>query len=84
MTPEKLIERAKTYVVIDNNGVAVNLGYEIERLRSALIDIANPMAMFKRQADTAGAKLTSLAFFIGNNPEFLKKLAKEALEPQDG
>ncbi|MEL6467114.1 MAG: hypothetical protein AAFQ58_19300 [Pseudomonadota bacterium] len=36
MTPEELIERAKTYVVVGTDGTEVNLGEEIERLRDAL------------------------------------------------
>lgn len=38
MTPDKLVERAKTYVVVGNDGTQINLGCEIERLRKMLTD----------------------------------------------
>ena len=53
---------------------------EIERLREALVIIANPLADFKRQAEKDGDHLSPLAISIANDPEYLKEVARTALK----
>lgn len=59
---------------------------ERERLREALEDIAHPVAAIQRKADEQGARLNGLAFAVANDPEYLKGIARAALngESADG
>lgn len=53
---------------------------EIERLRGALGDILNPLGKLKREADASGAVLNGMAYSIANDPGFMQRIAREALQ----
>ena len=71
MTPEKLIERAKTYVVVGPDGAEVNLGEEIECLRAALQQIVD-----------LGGAYGSRAWM--HEADRIARAALESGEPNDG
>ena len=47
--------------------------------REALEDIADPIQAMQRYAESQGAKLSGMAYQIANDPEQLKRTARQAL-----
>lgn len=52
---------------------------EIERLRQALQDVADPLGRIKRQADANGDRLSDLAYQIANSVGYIQSIARDAL-----
>lgn len=83
------IERAEQY------GVTLLIGAierqkrsqlaEIERLREALIEIAEPVSFMRKRAEADGHKLNGrMAVSLSDDANFLKSIAREALGESRG
>jgi hypothetical protein len=57
---------------------------EVARLRQALQDIVDPLGKLKRDAEAQGAKLSGMAYQIGNSQSYIQGIAKDALRPRIG
>ena len=56
---------------------------EAERMREALVEIANPIAKMQEQAEAEGARLDGMmAQAIANDPNHLKSIARAAIDGQ--
>ena len=66
-------------VPADDPHVLADVMLEIERLRQALQDIAEPMAGLQRAAEAEGATLNRNAPDIANNVGYLRSIARAAL-----
>lgn len=52
---------------------------EIDRLREALSEIAQPIVYMQKRAEAEGARLNHMAIAIANDPNYLSGIAADAL-----
>lgn len=72
------------WVVLPASALTAALGRE-EALRVALRDIVDPISRMQREADKVGAILDGAsAVRIADNPEYLRGIARAALENTNG
>jgi hypothetical protein len=57
---------------------------EVSRLCQALQDVVDPFGKLKRDAEAQGAKLSGMAYQIGNSQSYIQGIAKDALRPRIG
>lgn len=58
-----------------------HLSNEVARLRSALLDIVDPMSAIEREAKANGTEfIWKQAVLLAHDPEYLKSIARRALQ----
>ena len=81
--PDRIIDAAlKIGAFTQAEPAALNFARTIAKLRvarEAVEDIADPIQAMHRYAESQGAKLSGMAYQIANDPEQLKRTARQAL-----
>ena len=73
------IVKASDGVMVARGDLAVEAGAEVERLRQALRDIADPIAAWQRDLQPGYTLDGGMCVHMANDPETYKRMAREAL-----